>query len=258
MNVYDVDLDRMLATSGDPASWEQRTRSSTETDGEGWGVLRGTGAPAHRLRGVIHSPTAEQSRAAALRPTVVVPCRQREDAAVTDVAERRLNQQLRTWATGVYPVEAATELLIRTGRARATDPWIKPFGAEEGGPHAGHWVDFDIIPDHLHGRSGGERRLLLIAAALGSDTATVNLADALTGLDRTRLGLVLAGIAHAAGSHEGVLTTVTGTRLDVRDVPGPLYPWPDAHEQPPRPDRPARPPHPPPAGVDRRTAPPQR
>jgi hypothetical protein len=152
---------------------------------------------------------------------------------MTDLAERRLHQQLRTWAAGLYPVEAATELLIRTGHAQATRPWIRPFDEEDGGPEAGHWVDFDIIPDHLNDVSTGQRRLLLIAAAVGSDTARVNLNDAVGGLDRTTLALVLGAVAHASGSHQGVITGPDPRgQLTVGDVPGALYPWPEPGHPP--------------------------
>jgi len=99
----------------------------------------------------------------------------------------------------MYTTEAATELLIRArnGTFAAIDrPWIKP------ADHA-HWIDFPAITEHLDGQSGGEQRLLRIAASLGSDEATpVKLGDVLSGLDRPTLRLVLAAVAHAGGSHQ--------------------------------------------------------
>jgi hypothetical protein len=51
----------------------------------------------------------------------------------------------------------------------------------------GHrWIDFDAIPVHVDGLSGGERRFLLIAASLGGNWPLI-LNDALPGLDRALL-----------------------------------------------------------------------
>lgn len=116
---------------------------------------------------------------------------------------------LRAWARGSYDLEAATELLIRAfnGRyARPGTPWVKE---ESGRP----WIDFDSIPDHLGGSSGGERRFLLLVASLASDVQ-VALGEAVSGLDGQHLDLVLAGIAHAGGSHQH------------SDRLGSLHPWP--------------------------------
>src|SRR6478735_4851433 len=92
-----------------------------------------------------------------------------------------ITDQLRRWAHGLYTTEAATELLIRAHNgAFASDvrPWIKR-------THRSHWIDFPNITEHLDGLSGGEQRLLRIAASIGSDEATpVKLGDALSGLDR--------------------------------------------------------------------------
>lgn len=109
-----------------------------------------------------------------------------------------LPQQLRRWAAGSYPVEAATELLLRArdGRfAQAENPWIH---TDDRG-YA--WINFaDINPETTGVYSGGERRVLAIAAALGSRTP-LDLAENITGLDRTHAQLVLAALAHAMGTH---------------------------------------------------------
>jgi hypothetical protein len=110
-----------------------------------------------------------------------------------------ITDQLRRWARGLYTTEAATELLIRArnGAFASIDrPWIKP------GDH-GYWIDLPAITEHLDGLSGGEQRLLRIAASIGSDEAApVKLGDVLGGLDRPTLRLVLAAVAHTAGSHQ--------------------------------------------------------
>lgn len=133
----------------------------------------------------------------------------------------RHHAQLRAWAEGIYGLEAATELLIRGFDGRFADPgrpWVHP-------TESGHWVDFDSIPALMGALSGGEQRFLQIAAALADGQTTVDLGNAVAGLDRTHLHLVLAGVAHAAGTHQHQeLTfwpdgTVTFTR------PGPIYRW---------------------------------
>ena len=89
--------------------------------------------------------------------------------------------------------------------------------------------------DNLAALSGGEARLLRIAASLlGGDP--VLLYEAVPGLDREHVQLVLAAIAHANGSHEhsgppmpdpdGRYRTSDGTRMSFARL-GSLYPWPD-------------------------------
>lgn len=128
---------------------------------------------------------------------------------------------LRAWAKGSYPQEAATELLIRAFGGRFTGTGYGWMGRRDDGAP---WVDFDAIPDNLGGLSGGERRFLLLTAALGGGTE-VNLGSLLS-LDRDLLDLVLAAIAHAAGSHEGVVVTEHPDGRASFDRVGTLYPWP--------------------------------
>jgi hypothetical protein len=110
-----------------------------------------------------------------------------------------IHDRLRLWARGMYTTEAATELLIRAGNGTYTAigrPWIT---ATDGG----YWVDFAVINEHLGALSGGEQRILRIAASIGSDEAPpVKLGHVLSGLDRPTLRLVLAAVAHAGGSHQ--------------------------------------------------------
>ena len=131
------------------------------------------------------------------------------------------HEQLRAWARGVYPSEAATELLIRAFNGRFAEPgwpWIHTTAKD-------HWIDFATIPEQIAGLSGGEQRLLRIAASIGSTDATVNLGDCLTGLDRPRLQLVLAAIAHAAGSHEHREVTRRPDGTLALTTPGSPHPW---------------------------------
>lgn len=130
------------------------------------------------------------------------------------------DDELREWARGLLPLEAATELLIRTGWAAAGYAW---FRREDDGSV---WIDFESIPEQIGALSGSEQRVLRIAASLGADSPII-LGDELTGLDRTTTALVLAAIAHTAGVH------LTGRSIDTNaaglpalvDVPA-LYSWP--------------------------------
>lgn len=105
-----------------------------------------------------------------------------------------IDDDLRAWARGNYCIEAGTELLIRAfaGRFRQLGyPWIHV------DPRP--WIDFNAITEANTGvYSGGERRLLAIAASLGGNR-TVTLSEVLSGLDAATLGLVLGAVAHAGG-----------------------------------------------------------
>ena len=113
------------------------------------------------------------------------------------MTETRLDN-LRTWAAGSYPIEAATELLIRAFNGRFIQPgqpWIHTTGCDP-------WIEFaDITQETTGVCSGGERRVLAIAAALGTHTQ-LDLVANITGLDHTHAHLVLAALAHAMGSHD--------------------------------------------------------
>lgn len=106
-----------------------------------------------------------------------------------------LHQKIRAWARGMYSIEAGTELLIRSGLiGHDTSPWIHHDGN-------GAWIDADALVHHSGGASGGQQRVIRLAASL-IDGRPVSLADDVPGLDRENTRLVLAAVAHAAGSHE--------------------------------------------------------
>lgn len=142
---------------------------------------------------------------------------------------------LRAWAKGSYPLEAGVELLIRTSAGRfasSAQPWVR-----RGDDPGWWWIDVDrLTEEHFGALSGGEVRLLRIAASL-LGAQPVNLSQEIPGLDRDNLQLVLAGIAHACGSHEhsgpptpdphGRYVTADGTRMSIPRL-GSLYPWPSA------------------------------
>jgi hypothetical protein len=107
------------------------------------------------------------------------------------------DEELRAWAKGIYPTEAATELLIRfaDGRfASAGRPWTN-------NSSHGAWIDFDLIGDNCGAYSGGEQRVLMIIASIGGGEP-VDMNWALSGLDRQSLDLVLSAVAHAAGGNQ--------------------------------------------------------
>ncbi len=100
---------------------------------------------------------------------------------------------LRAWAAGLNPLAAATELLIRTGFAGPEQPWVH-YDEVAKRP----WIGFDEIPELIAGMSGGERRLLQIAASIGGSTPII-LGDELAGLDSGVVQLVTIAVVHAAG-----------------------------------------------------------
>jgi hypothetical protein len=116
----------------------------------------------------------------------------------TECPERtRRAEGLRAWAAGSYATSAAAELLIRFGPPLLTGPWV------EHDPDRGRYrFNTDAVEEHALQLSGGERRVLEIAASLAVDWYPVALSDAVAGIEREHLDLVLAAIAHAAGSHE--------------------------------------------------------
>lgn len=160
---------------------------------------------------------------------------------MTTTTTAALHAALRAWARGIYPTEAAVELLIRSGLARAGDPWVQP-----GDDPGWWWLDTDALRaalDEGTHHSGGERRVLSVVASLGGHSPDgFALSEALPGLDRNHLALVLAALAHAAGSHEHRdlsafhAAAATGGPIDremLRGEPLPaLVPWPDAGQQP--------------------------
>lgn len=121
------------------------------------------------------------------------------------MTEPPLADALRACAAGLYPAEAAAELLIAT-------TWMHRSDFRDGYIHAGisitdnttpmagtHWAA--AITDLRAGRlpcASSERRLLSLAASLG-DGIPVDLQDALTSLDNTSIDLVTTAIRHAAG-----------------------------------------------------------
>ncbi len=136
-------------------------------------------------------------------------------------------------AVGDYAVEAAVLLLANSGhwlpRLQAAGLIaIALDGDADGGPWAAvQWADLDgALRSGAISGSGGQLRLLRAAAGL-ADGQPVDLADLTAGVDRSELTLLLAALAHAAGSHEHaeVVRPEDGV-ADARVALGPVVAWP--------------------------------
>ena len=103
---------------------------------------------------------------------------------------------LRRWANGSPSSQAAVIILTEACRGRLVEAMGSciEFDAE-------HGICFPIwedMPEASRGMSGGERRLIALAASLGSNRP-VGLEDACSGLDEFNAAVVVAAIAQAAG-----------------------------------------------------------
>lgn len=97
-----------------------------------------------------------------------------DPAALTPPAERTyqgepmstVHDALRAWAKGLYDREAAVELLIRQGKAIYPGaPWLRTSATTlEGAPIVS--IDVDELVHESGAWSGGERRIVDVAASL--------------------------------------------------------------------------------------------
>ena len=130
--------------------------------------------------------------------------------------------RLQDWARGSLPMMAGVELLLRAfggWYAGAAWPWI----VSE--PDGRLWIDADALRGGTGALSGGERRVLTMVAGL-IDEAPVDVVDVVVGLDRANLHLVLAALAHGAGSHEHTEVSVGIDGVAHMTNPGPVVAWP--------------------------------
>jgi len=109
-----------------------------------------------------------------------------------------LETAVRAWAKGMYPLEAGVELLIGGGRVYPGAPWLALAGSAYRGGQTRYAVDVDKLLDASGVWSGGERRLVRIAASLLGGP-TVDLHEDISGLDQRSVELVLAAVLHANG-----------------------------------------------------------
>jgi hypothetical protein len=170
------------------------------------------------------------------------------DPAILTVTE--LVDGLRAGAAGSYPVEAATELLIRHWRWLARPEFLRAcLRALDGDPELRLAVDWSTVEMHVTTADAppSERAVAVIAAQLGQrpdQTASpprptsslgLPLGFLLTCLERRDVDMVLAAISHSAGTQDHVehvgepnatgewRPTSTSPRLRL----GPLHPWPE-------------------------------
>lgn len=129
-------------------------------------------------------------------------------------------EALRDWARGSTTLVAATELLIQAGFAQEHRRWVH-YDELAKRP----WIDFDAIPDLIGAMSGGEQRLMRIAASIGGTTPIV-LGDEVAGLDRRLTELVSIALIHAAGFTEPTGDVVFTDNVPKRVTVPPLAQWP--------------------------------
>jgi hypothetical protein len=116
-----------------------------------------------------------------------------------------LASALRACARGIYPDEAAVELLISPGtflhRGDFTSRFIS-HGTTASDGTAMAAVDWEAVITELGGGelpcSGGERRILRLSASLAAGIPA-DLRDAVTGLDDLNIERLLTAIRHGSG-----------------------------------------------------------
>jgi hypothetical protein len=125
---------------------------------------------------------------------------------VTTLNPRQLSDALRACARGIHPLEAGTGLLIDCGswlhRDDFTGRFITAGTSISDGVTPLASTDWEAAVAALSGgelpASGGERRMLLLAASIAGGTP-VSLYGTLPGIDRRNASLVVSAVAHAAG-----------------------------------------------------------
>jgi hypothetical protein len=132
-----------------------------------------------------------------------LPSRERPNAMNDSIEDSPLAAALRTHAAGLYPAEAAGELLIGNAtwllRRDFTTGFVHLSTADETAMAYIDWPDAIAALDS--GQlpcSGGEGRILRIAASI-ADGIPVDLRDALTGLDNGNAHLFVRALLHATG-----------------------------------------------------------
>ena len=112
---------------------------------------------------------------------------------------------LRASAAGLYPDEAGTELLISHGgflHRRDFAAFVHTGTSISDGTSPMAWIDWDAAITARLPLSGGERRILQLAASIAGGTP-VALREAIPGLDTRNLQLVITALQHAAGNRPG-------------------------------------------------------
>jgi hypothetical protein len=125
---------------------------------------------------------------------------------VIPVSPARLPAALRACASGIHPLEAGTSLLIDHGswlcRQDFTSRFITTGTSISDGVTLLAATDWEAAITALNAgellSSGGERRMLLLAASIAG-AVPVSLYDTLPGIDQRNASLVIKAIAHATG-----------------------------------------------------------
>jgi hypothetical protein len=125
---------------------------------------------------------------------------------VTTANPHRLSDALRACARGSHPLEAGTGLLTDCGswlhREDFTSRFIITGTSISDGTTVLAATDWEAAVTALHAgelpASGGERRMLLLAASIAGGIP-VSLYDTLPGIDHRNASLVIKAIAHATG-----------------------------------------------------------
>jgi hypothetical protein len=121
------------------------------------------------------------------------------------LASLALARSLRACARGIYPDEAAIELLISHGTFLHRDDFTGRFiehgtSISNGATLAA--IDWEAAVTALSESelpcSGGERRILMLSASLAA-SIPVDLRDAVTGIDDRNVQRLLTAIQHASG-----------------------------------------------------------
>ena len=135
---------------------------------------------------------------------------------MTTANPHRLSDALRACARGSHPLEAGTGLLTDCGSWLHREDFTSRFITSGTSISNGALLaatDWEAAVAALHAgelpASGGERRILLLAASIAGGIP-VNLNDILPGIDRRNASLVVRAIAHAAGQASHVTTEPDG------------------------------------------------
>jgi hypothetical protein len=116
-----------------------------------------------------------------------------------------ISAALRAHAAGIYPDEAGTELLISHGgflRRHDFAAFVHAGTSISDGITPMAWIDWDAAITAQLPISGGERRILQLAASIAGGTPA-SLRESIPGLDNRNLKLVITAIRHAAGYRPG-------------------------------------------------------
>ncbi len=121
-----------------------------------------------------------------------------------------LHEGMRAWARGAYEFEAGVELLIRSGMSARIVSHLRTHDDDAEVPGGFVWPDVAGALTGGLGLSGGEVRLLSVAANLlgqelddaGAEVLPRLRLGNLAGLDRGNCHLVLAALSHALGAHQ--------------------------------------------------------